>query len=288
MWYLYHMAGIRVLCAAPFPVMVGPESRAFITALDPALPLPPADLTLTLEPAEALDDRWKSGIRAADRYYLAAAEGLRVYYCLAGREPHACACWTGPDRIVCRYLRGREKDVNRSRNIVEFLSPETLLPAFGGLLLHAAFIRWQGRGILFTAPSGTGKSTQARLWQEHLGADVLNGDRAGLRDMDGSWTGWGLPCAGSSGIYRNESGPLGAIVTLSQGQENEIRRLSASAAFVRLLPELNLRRWDGAAMGRGMDLLTDLLARVPVYHLSCRPDREAVLLLRDTLMKENV
>ena len=59
----------------------------------------------------------------------------------------------------------------------------------------ASFIRWQGRGILFSAPSGTGKSTQANLWVQHQGAEVINGDRAALRQVGGRWQAFGLPYA---------------------------------------------------------------------------------------------
>lgn len=68
-----------------------------------------------------------------------------------------------------------------SRNICDLLGLERLLLSRQGLLLHASFIRWQDRGILFSAPSGTGKSTQADLWVRHRGAEVINGDRAALR-----------------------------------------------------------------------------------------------------------
>ena len=92
-------------------------------------------------------------------------------------------------------------------------------------LLHTSFIKWQGKAILFTAPSGTGKSTQADLWRRIEGAEIINGDRAVLRKEGGIWKAWGLPYAGSSRIFRNESAPVGAIVVLRKNDRNELRRL---------------------------------------------------------------
>ena len=157
---------------------------------------------------------------------------------------------------------------------------------FDALLLHASFVGAEGRGILFSGPSGIGKSTQARLWQENCAARILNGDRAALRKKEGTWWAWGLPYAGSSGIYRNESLPLAAIVLLEQGQENSLRPLKAAEALRRLYPEMMLHRWDKKFLEKAMDLAEELLAEVPVWCLRCRPDAQAAELLKETLKKE--
>lgn len=286
MWYLYQVADIRVLCQTPFPVTIQRESAAFLTPLAGDQLPEDVDLTLKLEPVDALDEDWTGAVHVGSRYYWNTPESSRVYFCiLPDLPPYACIRWEGT-HAVCRYLSDRESDVNLSKNITEFLCLETLLLRFDSLLLHASFIRWNGIGILFSAPCGTGKSTQAALWEQFLGADTLNGDRAAIRFADGKWTAWGLPYAGTSGIYRNESAPLRAIVTLSQGPENVISPLTPMQAVRRLLPELNMRRWDADAVNHVMDLLTVLVQQIPIYHLSCRPDQDAVLLLRDTLEKE--
>ena len=62
----------------------------------------------------------------------------------------------------------------------------TSLLCCDGIVIHSSAIELDGNGILFSAPSGTGKSTQANLWREHKGAVVLNGDRPALRTLDGS------------------------------------------------------------------------------------------------------
>ena len=46
------------------------------------------------------------------------------------------------------------------------------------LLMHGAVIAVGNKAWLFTAPSGTGKSTQAELWERYRNAEQINGDRS--------------------------------------------------------------------------------------------------------------
>ena len=97
---------------------------------------------------------------------------------------------------------------------------EQVLNSYNTFLLHSSFIKWKDKAILFTAPSGTGKSTQADLWEKYENAEIINGDRSGIRKMDGKWTAYGLPIAGSSGIYKNIS--YICIITGERKQTNTI------------------------------------------------------------------
>lgn len=60
------------------------------------------------------------------------------------------------------------------------------------LILHCAYVRYQGEAILFSAPSETGKTTQANLWEKYRGSQTINGDRALIRKEDGRWTAGGV------------------------------------------------------------------------------------------------
>ena len=71
-----------------------------------------------------------------------------------------------------------------------------------GMPLHAALVEKDGYGVVFLGPSGMGKSTQAKLWVEHQGADFIIGDRPGLRRIDGQWIGFGMPWVGRQGWYQ--------------------------------------------------------------------------------------
>lgn len=157
------------------------------------------------------------------------------------------------------------------------------LAIHSGILLHCAWIRWRGQAILFTAPSGTGKSTQARLWCEHMGAELINGDRGAIRVRDGAVLACGIPMSGSSDVRKNEHMPLRAIVYLSQAPGNQIRQLRGAGAFRRVWEGCTVPVWDREDVMHMTETVGRILEKVPVYHLSCTPDQRAVQLLRDTL-----
>lgn len=286
MFYRYQVAGISVLCEIPFSITITRESQAFLQTDSPS---EPADLDAVFTPASTLPDMPPGGHWEVCQYHVQTSRDCRVYHSAVPRgTPYACVLWpkTGAAPVQCLYLADKADHLAFSRNICDLLGLERLLLSRQGLLLHASFIRWQDRGILFSAPSGTGKSTQADLWVRHRGAEVINGDRAALRRSAGRWRAYGLPYAGSSGVYRNESAEISALVVLRQGPENRLRDAGPAEAFAALFPELTVHRWEPAFVEQAADLLLAVLDRVPVYRLECRPDREAVELLCARVLQE--
>ena len=173
-------------------------------------------------------------------------------------------------------------------NLLDASELELLLTRLNVFSLHSSLVRRaEGDAILFTAPSGTGKSTQAGLWERFAGAETLNGDRSMLRRVDGVWTAFGSPFAGTSGIYRNESAPVRALVVLRQAPENTIRRLSVAEAFRAIYSESVLPRWHTEAHQHVISLVTEIVSEIPVYLLACTPDERPVTLLRNTLEGES-
>ncbi len=152
---------------------------------------------------------------------------------------------------------------------------QLLLP-FKALLFHASYISVDGEAILFSASCGVGKSTQADLWRKYKGAEIINGDKAGVSvEADGVYA-HGLPFSGTSGICKNKTMPLKAIVLLGQSPENTIRRVTGVEAIQNLLNNIYLDFLAPGEMQRCVDVLIELLETVPVYRLDCTPDERAV------------
>lgn len=167
--------------------------------------------------------------------------------------------------------------------LAAFLCPEQALLVHSALFLHAAVITWQDQGILFTGPSGIGKSTQAALWHRLEGAQILNGDRGILRYQADALQVYGSPYAGTSGIYRAGSAQVRCIVVLSQAAENSLRKLTSREAFFALYPQCTIQSWNQLFVENASTLLQQMVSEVDVYHLACRPDADSVKLLKSIL-----
>lgn len=199
--------------------------------------------------------------------------------------------------LECAYLRIARRDnishvqVKREsipcgithKLVMNCMEAEHLLTAAGGFLLHASCIRRNGKAILFTAPSGTGKSTQADLWCKLRGADLINGDRAAVFPCDGNAQVRGIPFCGSSGVAKNQTLPLEAIVYLSQAPSTTITRLTGAKAFRRVWEGCSVNVWNQTDMEQCSQSVLDTVSVIPVYHLACTPDETAVSALEEVL-----
>lgn len=171
------------------------------------------------------------------------------------------------------------------KTVLNSIAAEHLLASRHGVILHASYIDWQGQGILFSAPSGTGKSTQAELWRVHRGAEIINGDRTAVVAEGAAVQACGIPYAGSSQICKDRTLPLCAIVCLKQAQHTTVRRLSGAEAFRRIWEECSINTWDTADMRDASETVARVLAAVPIFELACTPDISAVEALEGVLPK---
>ncbi len=143
-------------------------------------------------------------------------------------------------------------------------------------LMHCAVIEYEGRGYAFSAPSGTGKTTHIRLWQEVFGADrvtIVNGDKPLLRLIDGVMYAYGTPWCGKEGYNTNTRVPLCGLCFVTRGEENAIRPMSAEEAIPHLFSQIMVT--DSTNLARQMELADALLDKVPAYLLTCNMEPEA-------------
>lgn len=144
------------------------------------------------------------------------------------------------------------------------------------LLFHGSVIAVDGAAYLFTAKSGTGKSTHTRLWREMHGdrAIMVNDDKPFITVGDGGVTVHGSPWNGKHRLGENISLPLRAVCILERGETNLIKQIPASKAVTMLIQQSS-RPKNPDLMPKYMELLDGLARGVRFYKLSCNMDPEA-------------
>ncbi len=146
----------------------------------------------------------------------------------------------------------------------------------GAMLIHSAAISVDGKGYLFSAISGTGKTTHINLWLKKFGdrAVVINGDKPIIREVDGVFRVYGTPWCGKEGINQNISVPIEGICLLSRGSENIISRVKSDEAIASLMEQTS-RPKGAESMVELLDIIEKLLGKVPIYRLFCNMEPEA-------------
>ena len=183
------------------------------------------------------------------------------------------------DVFIKRYC----DNIKNTIDIFKLLMLDKLFSLNNIILLHSSYIKYKDTAILFTAPSGTGKSTQADLWNKYEDAEIINGDKTAIQKVNGKWYAYGLPYAGSSDIFKNISTPISTIVVLRKGSENKIKKLSLKEAFKYIYSETIINTWDEQFVNMVVDIILGIINDVPVYLLSCLPNQDAVELLKSEI-----
>lgn len=150
-------------------------------------------------------------------------------------------------------------------------------PIYNRILCHGAAITYQEQGYIFTAPSGTGKSTHIRLWKQYLQkeVDIINGDKPFLSINDKGIFVWGSPWAGKENWQKNRNAPLKGICLLKQSRENKIWKLHPAESTTALFSQIYMPQNQETA-GKTMELVDRLLSCVQIYQLECDISSQAV------------
>lgn len=174
---------------------------------------------------------------------------------------------------------------NRDENIpIQFLENTValrkiaeILPAYKKILFHGAVISWKKKGIVFTAPSGTGKTTHIALWKKYYKEDVkiINGDKPVLSIEDEKIYMYGTPWAGKERWHTKERVELHAICVLQRSENNNIKKMEIKEAIPLLLKQIYLSNHE-ENFSKALEVLDFVLRKIPVYLLECNISYDAV------------
>lgn len=154
---------------------------------------------------------------------------------------------------------------------------------------HCAYLDFEGKAILFSGPSGIGKTTHTNLWCQYLPdqAKVLNGDKCLLSREGNTFYANGWPICGSSGICHNERREVRAVVLLQQAPENRLIEEKKILTFRRVLEQLTINYWNREFTEAAMTFADSLVSTLPCFTYGCNISREAVDILYQQLITSN-
>ncbi len=157
---------------------------------------------------------------------------------------------------------------------------------FNGFCLHASAISLDHNAILFSAPSGTGKSTHTGLWHNYFGNNrliIINDDKPAIRYIEDYFYVYGTPWSGKCNLQADVKIPLKAIVFIKQSNRNDIRRLDNREAVCSIMQNSIKPQGNRDKMNALLDLHDAVVKRIPIYELSCNMSLEAVKLVYNTV-----
>ena len=154
------------------------------------------------------------------------------------------------------------------------------------ILFHSCAVSMDGRAYLFAAPSGTGKSTHASLWQKAFGerVHIINGDKPLIKVSSEHITVYGTPWNGKEHWGENTSAIIAGICFLSRGEQNKVKPISGNDAMPLLYRQV-YKTSSAEELSHIMKSLTEIAQRIPLWQLECNISLEAAELSYSTMSK---
>lgn len=192
------------------------------------------------------------------------------------------------DDITYERMRSASQDIKEGHEVINYSDSylETLavyrkiaekIIEDDKILFHGSVVAVDGEGYLFTAKSGTGKSTHTRLWREYFGerAVMVNDDKPLLMISDTGVTAYGTPWNGKHRLGENIAVPLKAICVLKRDKENHIEKVGNRSSVYPLILQQAYRPANAQKTAKLLTLIEKLMNNVPLYVLGCNMDISA-------------
>lgn len=194
--------------------------------------------------------------------------------------------WDEPDHeldLGTEYYEKQLKDAPEevTADSMEYVATGALFNRFlivhDGLMLHSSAVVVDGYAYLFSADSGTGKSTHTNLWLEKFGdkAFIINDDKPAIRKIDGEWYVFGTPWCGKNNTNKNAKAKLGAIVFLERSEENWIEEENIKDAIPKFFRQTTRKLNVEKNMDTVLKTMEKVLSEVPIYKMGCNISEDA-------------
>ena len=212
---------------------------------------------------------------------------------ITDEQPDSVISMTQQDVLLEKvYFLNNQTNGSPSGSYLEFMALfrkiSEIIIDYSTLLMHGAAIGINGVSYIFTAPSGTGKTTHILKWLEHCpDAFVINGDKPFLKfNNDCTVLVCGSPWAGKERMYTNSAIPLKSIILMERAEENKIEKIDYTDAFPFLFQQI-YHSENEEKMYRTLQMLQSLQGDIGFYRFYCNNFKDDCFdVAYQTLMEE--
>lgn len=155
----------------------------------------------------------------------------------------------------------------------------------GKYALHSASNYYQEKAWLYSASSGTGKTTHVKLWEKLYAVPVLNGDLNLLGMEKDEVFVYGIPWCGTSGVYTTKKYPLGGIILLKRGTENQVCKLPQDERQLYTAQRMISPAWTEKQVDDSLLFAEKLSDRIPIRRLYCTQEPSAAAVMKEYIDK---
>ncbi len=166
---------------------------------------------------------------------------------------------------------GELESVAVYRKIAERLSD------YSAFVFHGATVVLDGEAYVFTAKSGTGKTTHINLWRKKFGdkVKILNGDKPVIRVIDGVPYAAGTPWRGKEGYGEPGLYRLRGVAILERAKENSAQAITPGDALVTLVSQAYIPKTNALSAKKTLIALSSVIEFVPAIRLRCNMEEDA-------------
>ena len=178
------------------------------------------------------------------------------------------------DGEIARHAAGGSRQYYEKIYLYRQLAEK--LPEFDRFVFHGAAVKVGGKGFIFAAPSGTGKSTHLALLKKYFGESVtvINGDKPILKVEKEGVTICPCPWAGKEGWQTKEEAPLSGIILLVRGKTSSIKKIAPAEHLEQLVLQAYLPERSEMFL-KTLELMDEVSKHVPFYLLECDISKSA-------------
>lgn len=156
---------------------------------------------------------------------------------------------------------------------------------YKGIMLHSSAVVKDGYAYLFSAPSGTGKSTHTSKWVKSFDdAYILNDDKPAIFLRDKAYAS-GTPFSGKVDLSVNNTVPIKAICFIERSNENTIKKIESKEAIGLILDQTAriplLKTTD-----KVLKIIEELVEKVKIYKMGCTLSDDVALFAYNAMSKD--